>query len=81
MGFGRNHLVSLSSDVLIVIGGGSGTLSEMCFAWQTGKRIIAVKDTGGVADEYAGKSLDGKRTDTIIPTKDATEAVALAEKS
>lgn len=81
MGFGRNSLVALSSDVLIVIGGGSGTLCEICFAWQTGKKIIALEGTGGVADQYAGKSLDGKRTDKIIPAKSAEEAVALALKS
>jgi uncharacterized protein (TIGR00725 family) len=81
MGFGRNHLVALSSDVLIIIGGGCGTLSEMCFGWQSGKKIIAIEQTGGIADQYAGKALDQKRTDTIISAKGAEEAVTLAEKS
>lgn len=81
MGFGRNSLVALSSDVIIVIGGGSGTLSEICFAWQAGKKIIALKNTGGFAAEYAGKSLDNRRKDRIIPAKTPAEAVTLAEKS
>jgi uncharacterized protein (TIGR00725 family) len=81
MGFGRNTIVALSSDVLIVIGGGSGTLCELAYAWQAGKPIIAMKGTGGYADEYAGKRVDDKRKDSILCAKTPKEALDLAQKA
>lgn len=46
----RNAIVVASSDVLIAISGGPGTLSEISLALCMGKPVVAVSGTGGVAD-------------------------------
>lgn len=57
MGFGRNPIVANSSDVLVVVGGSHGTLSEMCFASFEGKPIIGIAGAGGYGEEFGGKKL------------------------
>jgi len=59
MGDGRNVINSKSADVVIVVGGRSGTLSEIGHALKSGKKIIALKNSGGVGEMFAGKHLDG----------------------
>lgn len=39
-----------SSDIIIIIGGRSGTLGEFCIAFDEGKLIGVVEDSGGVSD-------------------------------
>lgn len=41
-GVGRNVIIARTSDVIIAIGGGYGTLSEIAFALQLGKPVIGV---------------------------------------
>ena len=43
MGLTRDFLNALSADGVIVIGGGSGTLSEICAAYMHKKPIVALK--------------------------------------
>jgi len=40
IGFARNSVVVLSSDILIALGGGAGTLNEISYAWQFGKKVF-----------------------------------------
>jgi uncharacterized protein (TIGR00725 family) len=42
MGFSRNHLVVMNSDVLIAIDGEFGTLSEIAYARVYGKKILGL---------------------------------------
>ncbi len=49
MGLMRDFLNALSADGVIVIGGGSGTLSEICAAYMYKKPIVALKHSGGTA--------------------------------
>ena len=60
---------------MIVVGGGAGTLTEVAAAYQADKPIVAVKGTGGVADAWAGKHLDHRRTRLIIEASDPEDAV------
>jgi hypothetical protein len=53
MGLTRDFLNALSADGVIVIGGGSGTLSEICAAYMHKKPIVALKNSGGTASKYA----------------------------
>ena len=46
-----------SSDIVIIAGGRSGTLGEFCIAYDEGKLIGILSDSGGVADEL----------DSIVP--------------
>lgn len=53
IGFARNLANVLSADAVISISGGSGTLSELAYAWQCGRPIIACVFTGGWSAGFA----------------------------
>lgn len=74
----RNVILVAMADVVVAIGGGSGTLSEIAMAWQLGKPIIALRTSGGWAERLAGASLDGRRVDVIHEATTAEEVIALA---
>jgi uncharacterized protein (TIGR00725 family) len=59
IGYARNTIVATTSDAVIMIAGGLGTMSEAAFALNLGKPVIALKGTGGVADLLANKEIDG----------------------
>ena len=59
LGWLRNGLV-VRADVIVAIGGGAGTLSEIAFAWMFKKPVIAVKGFGGWSQRLAGVALDGR---------------------
>ena len=50
IGYARNYLNIISSDVIISIAGSGGTLSEIGFAIVVQKKLILLKGTGGVTD-------------------------------
>jgi uncharacterized protein (TIGR00725 family) len=76
MGMMRNVIVVQTSDLLVSVAGGSGTLNEIAAGWQKGKTLIAMSATGGWSAELAGRLIDGRRPDVIIDAPD----VATAEK-
>jgi len=47
---GRNVINVRSSDIVIIVGGGIGTLNEFTIAFDEGKVIGILEGTGGVAD-------------------------------
>ena len=65
IGYARNQIVVNSSDIVIAIAGGAGTLSEISYAWQQNKKIICFDLFEGWAKELAGMQLD-KRNDHPI---------------
>lgn len=66
IGFARNCITVASADVVIVVGGKTGSLCELTYAWQYGKKIIACSWIEGVSKEYAGKILDNKQSKPIL---------------
>jgi predicted Rossmann-fold nucleotide-binding protein len=56
--FARNSIVP-QTDAVIALGGGAGTLSEICFAWMY-ERLIIVLGTDGWAGRMAGERLDDR---------------------
>jgi uncharacterized protein (TIGR00725 family) len=78
MQIGRNIIVAAMADVVVVIGGGAGTLSEIAIAWQLDKPIIALEPSGGFAAKYAGESIDARRSDVVFPAHTAEETVQFA---
>ncbi len=70
---GRNVVVVAMSDVVVALGGGSGTLSEMALAWQLGKPIIALTAGGGWAERLSGQAIDG-RQDGVVHGASSPEA-------
>ncbi|RLF05480.1 MAG: TIGR00725 family protein, partial [Thermoprotei archaeon] len=65
----------LAGDVVIVVAGGAGTLSEVGLALAYEKPVIALKGSGGVADIVAGKVIGGRR---VYVANSPDEAVRIA---
>lgn len=78
MNYGRNSILVSMADVVVAVGGGSGTLSEIALAWQHGKPIVALDLGEGWSARLAGTRLDHRREDLLHPAGSADEAVALA---
>lgn len=71
LGYARNYIMA-HGDVILAIGGGAGTLSEMAMAWGQGRPIIAFAGPGW-SGRLAGSTLDGRRKDKIIRVKNSKE--------
>ncbi len=71
--FARNQIVVNSSDVIIAIGGGAGTLSEIAYAWQLKKKIYTFTTFEGWAKEFANKKLDNRKDDKIMAVSSISE--------
>lgn len=78
LGYARNALVVLAADVVMLINGSTGTLSEAAYAWQYGKPVIALSATGGWAQKLAGSTMDDRRTDRVLDAASPAEAMELA---
>jgi len=76
----RNVLVVAMADVVVAVGGGSGTLSEMALAWQLGRPIVALMGGQGWADELGGRVLDHRHAEPVAIARDAAEAVEIASR-
>jgi len=74
-GLARDFLTALSADGVIIIGGASGTLSETCAAYMYKRPIVAIKNTGGIAERYADQYLDHRQNVKIIGVTSPKEAI------
>jgi hypothetical protein len=70
LGLARNTVIAAAADAVIAVGGGYGTLSEIAFALNVGKRVICLEswDIG----------LCGRRTDRFVRATSPEEAVRMA---
>ena len=75
MGMTRDFLTALSADGVIVVGGGSGTLSEICAAYMNKKPIVAIRNTGGAADRFIDGYVDHRKNVKIIGVDSPKDAV------
>jgi predicted Rossmann-fold nucleotide-binding protein len=50
----RNHINALTADLVVILPGGSGTLSELQLAWEYGKDIMIYLAEGKVEGKTAG---------------------------
>jgi uncharacterized protein (TIGR00725 family) len=78
LGIARNVVLVASADVVVAVGGGSGTLSELAIAWQLDKPIVALAAVEGWSRDLAGRAIDDRRTDRIASAESPEQAVALA---
>lgn len=69
-GHGRNALTALAGDVVVVLGGGAGTMTEIGFSWIQGKPLLALDGHGGWAERLAGTAVDARRHDTVTRCRD-----------
>ena len=77
-GGGREFVLVNSCDAIIIISGGSGTLSEAAIAYQLNIPIVALVGTGGWAEKLAGEYIDERKRLKVIVAKNSSEAVSLA---
>lgn len=80
IGWARNFATAYTADAIIIVGGGAGTAIEALIAYFKGKPIIALKGSGGYADEAAGRYLDDRKIVRVLAAGTPREAVALALK-
>ena len=78
MNYARNTILVAMADVVVAVGGGSGTLSEIALAWQHGKPIVTLDLGEGWSARLAGERLDHRREDRLHRATSAEEAVRLA---
>ena len=78
MGQARNVIVVAMADVVVAVGGGAGTLSEIAHAWQLGKPIVALDLGDGWGSRLAGQALDERRRDVVRRAPSVAQAVELA---
>lgn len=79
-GGGRELTLVLSCDVIITLGGGSGTLTEIAIAYQANIPVVALSGTNGWSDKLSGKFLDNRKRIMIQTAGNPQSAVDLALK-
>jgi len=77
MGLMRDFLNALSADGVIAIGGGSGTLSEICAAYMYSKPIVVLKNSGGTSSKFSDQYLDHRENVKIIGVETPKDAVKI----
>lgn len=77
IGRARNLVIVNSSDVLVAISGGPGTLSEIALALAEKKPVIVLKGSGGVSDLLAGKMIGDSK---VLEAESPEEAINLVLK-
>ncbi len=81
----RNVIVA-NSDAVVAIGGGAGTMCEMCNAWPLKRLILAYRGVDGWSSRVADTRLDERirykdiEEDRVFGVSDADEAMAILEK-
>lgn len=60
MGHARNVIVVASADVVVAVGGGAGTLSEIALACAHGKPVIGLEVGEGWSSRLVGEVLDDR---------------------
>lgn len=75
MGLTRDFLNALSADGVIIVGGGSGTLSETCAAYMHKKPMVAMRSLGGSVEQYIDGYLDHRENVKILGADTPKEAV------
>lgn len=64
LGHARNLLIA-RGDVVLAIGGGAGTLSEIALAWTFNRPVIAWR-TKGWSGTVAGRQIDNRRPGEVV---------------
>lgn len=77
-GGGREFVLSATSDCLIAISGGSGTLNELVVAYQLGIPMVAMRNTGGWSEKLADQYFDARRRLKVEGADTPKEAVEKA---
>ncbi len=75
----RSVLLVTSSDALLALGGGAGTIMEVTMAYREGKKVALVKGWGMDSDEvfelFERKGIDSRRSAPVKAFEDPAEAL------
>ncbi len=74
MQIARNVLVVSCADVVVAVGGGAGTLSEIAVAWQLNRPIVALGREGW-SGQLAGTAIDSRNPGSIRGCSTVQEVV------
>lgn len=77
-GGGREFVLVNSCDAVIIISGGSGTLTEAAIAYQLNIPVVALVGSGGWADRLAGEYIDDRKRLKVLPANSPEEALEQA---
>jgi uncharacterized protein (TIGR00725 family) len=76
LGWSRDAINVNSCDGAIIVHGGAGTLNEATYGYIREKPMVAIKPSGGIAGQIAGKHLDVRKTAKIETANEPLEAVS-----
>jgi len=79
-GGGRETTLMLSCDAVIAIAGGSGTLNEICVAYQANIPVITIVGYGGWSEKLANTYLDDRKRYQFAAVTTPTQALQVLEK-
>jgi uncharacterized protein (TIGR00725 family) len=75
MGDARNYVNVLSSDVVVAMRGGAGTISEVALALKAGRTVVALDwDLGPIFEHF-------RRVGKLLEAMDVEQALTLVRKS
>jgi len=82
---GPEYILTLSSDIIIAISGGAGTLNEIAMAYRNHVPVVLLEGYGGWVDKiipqlYEGKYLDKRKRVEFYVAKTPEQAVSIAVK-
>ena len=80
VGYARNLTNILAGDVIVSIGGKAGTLSELAYAWQFGKQVIACVFTGGWSERLARSPIDDRQGGEVYAAASLEDVYGFLEK-
>lgn len=79
-GGGRETALILSCDAVIAISGGSGTLNEICVAYQANIPVVVIDTYGGWSEKLARTFLDERRRYQFAAADSPINALKLARE-
>jgi uncharacterized protein (TIGR00725 family) len=77
IGYARDFIVATFADGIIAVGGGAGTLIELCVGYMLKKILVTIPSSGGTAKNYGGRYLDERKRVFIQTSQNASSAVKI----
>ena len=75
IGLARDFLNALTADGVIIVGGGSGTLSEVCAAYMYKKPMVAIRNIKSSIEPYIDGFIDHRENIKIVGADTPQDAV------
>jgi len=75
IGLARDFLNALTADGVIIVGGGSGTLSEVCAAYMYKKPMVAIRNIKSCIEPYIDGFIDHRKNIKIVGADTPQDAV------